>query len=164
MRKILIVLALLLLPCTVFAAIIKYSGSATNGASATGAAVSVYIHNTGTPATIYSDARGKSQLGNASVDYLGNYSFYVEEGTYDIYLTKTGMTTQANVNTSITAPSMSGTNAWSGTNSFSTPIAASSGGTGTTTDLFASSITTTCTKTVSALTIVNGIITQVTCT
>jgi len=156
---------------TAQSAIVKYSGTASNGATAKGAAVSVFISGTGTPATIYSDAAGNIQLGSpASASATGTYEFYIEEGTYNIFLDKAGMTTQANMATVIAAPSLSGTNAWSGDNTFTgattftTALAASSGGTGTTADLFSGALTGSCEGTSVSLTIVNGLITAATCT
>ncbi len=115
MRKITAILIICLLFTSIsYAGIVKYQGAATKGS-----AVAVYLYNTGTPATLFSDATGKTYQGNpVAANNSGTYSFYIEEGQYDLYVSLAGTTT-ATRNVSIVAPSLTVTNTWTGTNTFS---------------------------------------------
>ncbi len=191
MRKLSFVFLTVLL-ITIFAlmseaAIIKYQATVLDGASAAkGAAITVYLYDTGTPATLYWDATGKKSIGNpVTTDGNGLYWFYVEEGEYDIYAIKSGMTTQAfrdvsialpllstgslsltNLNTSgtVTAGTYVGiTQAMvAGLTTASTPTLA--GAHFTTIPTISGALTSTCTGTSVTLVINNGLITSATCT
>lgn len=124
-KKILLFVILCMSICfQAHAAIVKYQDVAQDrlGNAISGALVQVYLTGTQTSATLYTSASGQTTTSNpATTDSNGTFSFFITEGTYDLEITKSTMTTQNK-----TAITIGGGKSWIETSDYPTISAANS--------------------------------------
>lgn len=86
----------------------------TFGTPVGGVTITVFLADTVTPATLYTDKNGLiTTINPFQADVFGNYSFYADPGIYDVQISGTGITTFTN--TDIFVPQTSGPGSGLGT-------------------------------------------------
>lgn len=121
MRKILaLIITILFLSTISDAAIIKYQDTVQtkSGQAIPGAVVEVADYVTGLTPTLYTSDTGSTQKTSVTTDSNGTYWFYVNEGRYDITISKTGHTTQSNSDVIITGVLLDLPHTWTGIQTF----------------------------------------------
>lgn len=87
-------LLLLLLTAPAWAQKSHYHGSVidSGGRPVSQAQIQVYLQGTATPATLYLDRGGTPGTNPDTADTKGNYDFYIDAGTYDLFYLKNAVT------------------------------------------------------------------------